>query len=95
MIISFALLLLVTIKISNQDPSQEISLHEDTPKDNGMDYIAHPPSNAEIDYIAMKSDQSKVIEKVVQVSTPGLSHPRLSTMNSSTPELFSTPNFQP
>ena len=59
MIISFALLLLVTIQISNQEPSREISpldvSHEDTPKDDGKDYIAYPPSDAEIDYIAEMS----------------------------------------
>ena len=103
MIISFALLLLFTIQISNQKPSQEICPHDlshsDTSKDDGRDYIAHPPSDAEIDYIAMKSDQSKVIEKVVN---PGLSHPRLSTMNSSTPDfynstmnLYNPASFQP
>ena len=59
MIILFALLLLFTIQISNQEPSREISpldvSHEDTPKDDGMDYVAHPPSDAEIDYIAEMS----------------------------------------
>ena len=58
MIISFALLLLVTIQISNQEPSREISshdAHEDTPKDDGKDYIAYPPSDSEIDYIAEMS----------------------------------------
>ena len=58
MIISFALLLLVTIQISNQEPSREISpldAHEDTPKDDGIDYIAYPPSDSEIDYIAEMS----------------------------------------
>ena len=59
MIISLALLLLVTIQISNHEPSREISQHdvsnEDTPKNDGMDYIAHPPSDAEIDYIAEMS----------------------------------------
>ena len=59
MIISFTLLLLVTIQISKQEPSREISphdvSHEDTPKDDGMDYIAYPPSDAEIDYIGEMS----------------------------------------
>ena len=45
MIISFALLLLFTIQISNQKPSQEISpndlSHADTSKDDRKDYIAH------------------------------------------------------
>ena len=91
MIISFALLLLFTIQTSNQKPSQGISSHADTSKDDGKDYIAHPPSDAEIDYIAMKSDQSKVIEKVVN---PGHSLPRLSTMNSSTPDFYNS-NIQP
>ena len=84
MIISFALLLLFTIQTSNQTPS-----HADTFKDDEKDYIAHPPSDAEIHYIAMKSDQSKVIEKVVN---PGLSLPRLSTMNSSTPDFYNSNN---
>mgnify|MGYP001172457119 FL=1 len=93
MIISFALLLLFTIQISNQKPSQEILPHDlshsDTSKDEEKDYIAHPPSDAEIDYIAMKSNQSKVNEKVVN---PGLSKPRLSTMNSSTPDFYNSNN---
>ena len=79
------------ILLSNQKPSQEILPHDlshsDTSKDDENDYIAHPPSDAEIDYIAMKSNQSKVNEKVVN---PGLSHPRFSTINSSTPDFYNS-----